>query len=403
MIHSHDPLRQVNYLQQCLSNDRKPLGLFLGAGCPVSVKSTGQDPLIPDIEGITRKVRTRLYKCKTSGPLLKLVEEHLATDGLKDTNIEDMLSHIRGLRAVAGNDKVRGLTAKELDTLDSKICEMISELANKSLPDGGTPYHRIALWTDAVLREYPIEVFTTNYDLLLEQAFESCRVPYFDGFAGSRCPYFDIRSMEEDKLPPRWARLWKLHGSINWYHDSKGGVARGARSNDELKRVIHPSHLKYEESRRMPYLAMIDRLRGFIKQPASALVISGYSFRDDHINEAIVQGLQATQTSVAFALLFDELAKYQKAIDLALRRTNLTLLASDGGVVGGFRAKWTQSENDSTVEGDVPWISMSPVNSDQENGALKAKLCLGDFDMLGKFFHALVGSLRQEREGENGK
>ena len=403
MIQFHDPLRQVNYLQQCLSNDRKPLGLFLGAGCPVSVKSSGQDPLIPDIEGITKKVRIRLGNCKTCGPLLKLVEKHLTTDGLKDSNIEDMLSHIRGLRAVAGNDKVRGLTAKELDTLDSTICETISELANKSLPDGGTPYHRVALWTDAVLREYPIEVFTTNYDLLLEQAFESCRVPYFDGFAGARRPYFDIRTIEEDKLPPRWARLWKLHGSINWYQDMKGGVARGAQNKDELKRVIHPSHLKYEESRRMPYLAMIDRLRGFIKQPASVLVISGYSFRDDHINEAIVQGLQATQTSIAFALLFDELAKYQKAIDLAMRRTNLTLLASDEGVVSGYRAKWNQSASDPIVEGHVPWISISPVNLEEEDSTRRTKLCLGDFDILGKFLHTLVGSLQQERETSNGK
>ncbi len=47
MNQPHDPLRQVNYLQQCLSNDKKPLGLFLGAGCPVAVKSGDGKPLIP--------------------------------------------------------------------------------------------------------------------------------------------------------------------------------------------------------------------------------------------------------------------------------------------------------------------------------------------------------------------
>jgi len=30
-----DPHRQVGYLQQCLASDKKPLGLFLGAGEPV--------------------------------------------------------------------------------------------------------------------------------------------------------------------------------------------------------------------------------------------------------------------------------------------------------------------------------------------------------------------------------
>jgi hypothetical protein len=33
-----DPSRQLNYLQQCLSSDKEPLGLFLGAGCPMAVR-----------------------------------------------------------------------------------------------------------------------------------------------------------------------------------------------------------------------------------------------------------------------------------------------------------------------------------------------------------------------------
>ena len=95
----------------------------------------------------------------------------------------------------------------------------------------------------------PVEFFTTNYDLLLEQALEDCRVAYFDGFTGVRRPFFDIRAMEEDRLPSRWARVWKLHGSLNWYHHPNRGVLRGTQSENELQRVIHPSHLKYEESR----------------------------------------------------------------------------------------------------------------------------------------------------------
>jgi hypothetical protein len=42
----------------------------------------------------------------------------------------------------------------------------------------------------------------------------------------------------------------------------------------------------------MPYLAMLDRLRAFLKQPAGVLIIAGFSFGDDHLNEIIVQGLQ---------------------------------------------------------------------------------------------------------------
>src|SRR5438477_5861859 len=95
-----DPLKQVGYLQQCLSSDKKPLGLFLGAGCPMAIKSANENqaPLIPDIAGITKVVREALAKCKECGPLLETVENHFKTDGRNDANVEDMLSHIRALR-----------------------------------------------------------------------------------------------------------------------------------------------------------------------------------------------------------------------------------------------------------------------------------------------------------------
>jgi len=59
-----DPRRQLSYLQQCLSSDKKPLGLFLGAGCPMAIRLDGdeQRPLIPDVAGISRIVRDDLVK-----------------------------------------------------------------------------------------------------------------------------------------------------------------------------------------------------------------------------------------------------------------------------------------------------------------------------------------------------
>ena len=401
MTQPHDPFRQIDYLQQCLSNDKRPLGLFLGAGCPAAIRSADNSPLIPDIAGMTEQVRARLGSSEDLGPLLQLIEDHFATDGCTDPNIEDMLSHIRGLRLVAGKGKARGLTANELDQLDIGICDVVTDLADKDLPSTPTPYHATARWTDAVGRDYPVELFTTNYDLLLEQALEVCRVAYFDGFAGVQRPFFDIRAMEEDTLPSRWARVWKLHGSLNWYYDPKRGVLRGAQSPGVLKRVIHPSHLKYEESRRMPYLAMIDRLRAFLRQPSSALVIAGYSFRDEHLNEVIIQGLQGTQSAIAFGLLFDELDKYPDAIALASQRPNLSLLARDGGVIGGRRSKWVEKEPESVLSSTLPWISWLATDSAKEDSKLNATCHLGDFAVLGSFLQSLVGSMGQPQDVEN--
>lgn len=403
MNHVQDPFRQIGYLQQCLSSDKKPLGLFFGAGCPMAVKADRETnlPLIPDIAGLTEAVRSKLLNDQECAPLVKILEQHFSKDERLNVNVEDMLSHIRALLVVAGNEEVRGLKDVDLDKLDSTICQFIQENADKALPNTATPYHSVAHWVDATEREKPIEIFTTNYDLLMEQAFEDSRVPYFDGFAGSRKPFFDIQAMEEDKLPPRWARIWKLHGSINWYQDPAKGVLRGASNESRLKRVIHPSHLKYEESRRMPYLAMIDRLRAFLKQPSSVLILCGYSFRDDHINEVIVQGLQGTQTAIAFGLLYGEIGGYTKAVKLASERSNLSLLGKDGCVISGREATWQDREGESEISESNSWVTWTPKDPEDDKGKQIAKFHLGDFSCFGNFLHEIVGQIRQSSEISN--
>jgi hypothetical protein len=409
-----DPLRQIDFIKQCLSSDKKPLGLLLGAGCPMAVKPKGEGnpPLIPDIAGITKYVCEQLSKCKDCGPLLKIVEGNFRKDNvdadcediLTHVNIEQILTHIRALRMVAGNDVVRGLSATNLDNLDNRICQIIYDLVNKELPNSDTPYHHVAAWVDSIGRENPVEIFTTNYDLLMEQALEDCRVPYFDGFAGSRKPFFDIRAIEVDKLPARWGRLWKLHGSINWYQPEEKGVLRGGTNEKGMKRIIHPSHLKYDESRRMPYLAMSDRLSAFLRQSTAALIICGYSFRDQHINDVIRQGLQNSQNSMAFALLFDEIAKYSDACDLAKQRSNLTCLAMDGGIISGRKVKWPEIKAESfSSGGSRKWITYTPIKASVGDEKLVPNFRLGDFAFFGQFLYELIGDVRQTRETSIGK
>lgn len=398
-----DPNKQISFLHQCLSTDKKPLGLFLGAGCPVSIKIGPEQskPLIPDIAGLTDIIREELAKSEGYRSLLEILDGHFRIDNRDSITVEDMLTHIRALRAVAGNDEVRGLTAEQLDKLDDNICLLIQKLVDTPLPDRlDTPYHNIAEWVNAARRENPVEIFTTNYDLLMEQAFEEFRVPYFDGFAGIRKPFFDLRAMEEDYLPARWARLWKLHGSVNWYQIANKGVFRGTAENEGgAKRVIHPSHLKYQESRRMPYLAMMDRLRAFLKQPTAALILCGYSFRDEHINEVIIQGLQSTQTAIAFGLCFGELEECTQAVLLASKCSNLNILAHNGGVIGGLKSNWSERDAGTVFEGQEKWIKWEAINPEGGNSKQVAKFTLGDFNLFGQFLHEQVGHVRTIQGG----
>ena len=389
----HDPLKQISYLQQCLSSNRRPIGLFLGAGCPMGVRLENDEPLIPDIAGVTQAVCDILKECTS----YKTVNEHLREKGEEDPTVEDLLTHIRTLASVAGIGNVRGLSAEELDRLDELICNHIHEIVDKNLPETGTPYHELALWVRATEREHPIEVFTTNYDLLIEQAFERLGVPYFDGFAGALKPSFDLRAIEEDELPYRWARIWKLHGSINWLiADNK--VFRGTGNGE--RRVIHPSHLKYHESRRMPYLAMMDRLRRFMKNSSAVLILCGYSFRDEHINEVIVQGLQSIGTATAFALLFGEIEKYEEAINLANNQPNLTILARDGAVIGSQKANWLVRE--AQLKGN-DWVKWDQECRDNNKSIFQAKLRLGDFVVFGKFLQSIVGVSQRSLELSDAK
>ena len=258
---------------------------------------------------------------------------------------------------MAGNDSVRGLNAKDLNELDQKICIAISKLMSKNLTDINSSYHKVASWIGAIPRSTAVEIFTTNYDLLMEQALEEFRIPFFDGFSGSFRTFFDPHTMDEDDLPSRWVRLWKLHGSINWRLDSSDNISRGEKLDPSQIKIIHPSHLKYEESRKIQFFAMADRLRTLFKYQC-VLVTCGYSFQDQHINQILMEGIKSNPNSIIFALLYGKLESYPHAIMLSSTHPNLSLLAKDEAVIGTIRASWIrQKEEDITsIPYTVDWI-----------------------------------------------
>lgn len=113
----HDPIRQANDLRQSLATDKMRIGIFLGAGCPVSIKTSENDkelPLIPDINGLTQIICNKMKDCKDYKKSFSTILTHFEKDKKIDPTIEDILSHVRSLEQVAGNETVRGLKAHEL-------------------------------------------------------------------------------------------------------------------------------------------------------------------------------------------------------------------------------------------------------------------------------------------------
>lgn len=336
----HLAQRHLDYLRQCLRQDKAPIGFFLSAGCGLSVQVSGH-PLIPDIAGMTKHVVAKLSESDQE----KAFKALCATFSLSTPNIEELLSRVRALAAVAMTGPVHDLGSDDLIKLEDAMTGAITGLVSVDLPSTMTPHRSLAAWASSAARSMPVELFTTNYDLLFEQALEHVGVPYFDGFVGSNRPFFDAAAVDRDELPSRWCRLWKLHGSINWRRGSDGSVYRTFVDDTASPSLIHPSHLKYDESRKMPYLAMIDRFRLFLRKRRATLVLCGYSFGDEHLEDVLLQELEGNPTAAAFALMYGRLDSYPKAITLAERRPNLTIIAKDAGVVGTQRGDWSPGED----------------------------------------------------------
>lgn len=412
MSNYHDPVRQLKYLRQTLSQNKKPLGFFLSAGCPLAVNMPTKDvwPLIPDIAGITKFVTDALKSLTEEKNNYDKLLDELIKSRIPIPNIEDILGFIRGLKQVAiGATDVRGFTETDLDKLELDVCKKIVEKLKVSLPDNKTPYHQLAKWIHNIERDSPIEIFTTNYDLLTEEAFEEIGVPYFDGFVGSRQPFFDLRAIEDSLIPKHWSRLWKIHGSINWFLKSNNQVYRSSNLEEKNPCIIHPSHLKYDQSRKMPYLALIDRLNSFLRLNSAVLILSGYSFSDDHLNDTIINALKANPTAMVISLLFDTLTyeddkkqlivRYDKALKLAENRSNLSIWTYDEAVIGGLRGKWKLSklpmEDDDNVANaivSVTKITKAATSETKEETETSHELRLGNFSVFGDFVQELIGN-----------
>ena len=164
-------------------------------------------------------------------------------------------------------------------------------------------------------------MFTVNYDLLIETAFERIRLPYFDGFVGNLQGKFHTDLVEgSPEEPERWllrsfVRLWKLHGSVNWAWDASTEteiVRLGSPVSSEAAAAIYPSDAKYDESRRMPFLVLQDRFRRALAQPETLVLVSGYSFGDDHLNEMFFDAAARRPRSETIIFCYSEIPQVVK-------------------------------------------------------------------------------------------
>jgi len=161
------------------------------------------------------------------------------------------------LNAVGKSDILSGLKKEKLAKLEESVRKTIARVVTPDLGDipNDFPHRKFAQWLVKTSRQNPVEIFTVNYDVLIEHALEAERIPTFDGFVGSFRPFFYPDSLRRTESAPgaNWTRLWKMHGSVTWRRVEQGGRFRVVRGEpDPAGEMIYPSFQKYDESRQQP-------------------------------------------------------------------------------------------------------------------------------------------------------
>jgi hypothetical protein len=157
-------------------------------------------------------------------------------------------------------------------------------------------------------------IFTLNYDLAFENAFDKLGVFYIDGFAGFHKRYFKPETFEYDMFYPgsttagkvqrieKVVRYFKLHGSISWVNSEKRDannlygfeelpIPLIEKSDKKGDTIIYPSAVKKSYTLDFPYSELFRQFAETITQSQSVLITVGYAFADEHINDIIFQAL----------------------------------------------------------------------------------------------------------------
>lgn len=397
---THCPRQVTEELRDHLARHDKPLAFLIGAGtsaainiAPVPPAGTvrGYKPLIPPIVPLTKT-------CCDAVCLLGVEFENAWTQivaqcpaGPPPANLEDILSLVRQkLDALRGVETLLSLNLDGFKKIDKTIRATIAKEVNpsESLVPERIPQDALATWIRGLVRTAPIEIFTTNYDILIERSLELANVAVFDGFVGSFQPHFMADSLAIDGVAPRDAvRLWKIHGSINWELIKCRGVTRVIRTKPSgTGEMVLPSHQKYEESRKQPYLALLDRLTHVLRREDCMVVSLGFSFADQHINAVLFDALDGNPRTHLIALQYEDLADSHPLVAAAASRKNISVVCPSRGIVGGRSGTWKMGEPlDDPIASLMATVFKPDATTPPVDGLPVGKVTIGDFNQFASF------------------
>ena len=200
-----------------------------------------------------------------------------------------------------------------------------------------------------------LNIFTTNYDRLIEAGAELAGLHLLDRFLGNLMPIFRSSRLDLDmhynppgiRGEPRYlegvARFSKLHGSVDWVQVGKDirriGLPFGAESTDPYLKapglgddvtahqlMIYPNAAKDRETADYPYVELFRDLAAAVCRPNSTLVTYGYSFGDEHINRVIRDMLTIPSTHLIVISYDDPLGRIMRIYKEMGRPSQISLM-----------------------------------------------------------------------------
>ncbi|MCG2419358.1 SIR2 family protein [Aequorivita sp. F47161] len=284
-------------------------------------------------------------------------KESAERSGRGEPNIEDEIRTI--------NELIKGLQILNTEELNNKLKTLEEELENgiekfansvleseknivtskKNEPAEYLMNFMLSFASRIATRER-LNLFTTNYDRVLEFGAELAGLHLIDRFVGSISPIFRSSRLNIDlhynppgiRGEPRYLEgvinFTKLHGSLDWV--AKDDVVKrfslpyGAPNistfNPEGSLMIYPNASKDRETAEYPYVELFRDFASSIIRPNSTIVTYGYSFGDDHINRVLRDMLTIPSTHIVI-IAFDDVGDRIKRFYLSAKRpVQITLL-----------------------------------------------------------------------------
>lgn len=296
----------------------------------------------------------------------KKSEETAKKSGRGKPNIEDQIRTanelIKGLDIFLAQKEIPNELQNTKDDLEKLIKELetgITEFANSILEaektivtsDKEEPaeylMNFLLSFASRTATRERLNLFTLNYDRVLEFGAELAGLHLIDRFVGSISPIFRSSRLNIDlhynppgiRGEPRYlegvVNYTKLHGSIDWSEKDdivkRFALPYGTTDIEKYKPegnslIIYPNSSKDRETAEYPYVELFRDFASSIIRPNSTVVVYGYSFGDDHINRVLADMLTIPSTHLVIISYNDESGRVENFYKKAKRPDQLTLL-----------------------------------------------------------------------------